>query len=65
MKVTILGCGPLTGVPAIGPNWGRCDPADPRNRRRRDSLLVELGAVAIPFDMAHAPADRRHGSTDG
>jgi phosphoribosyl 1,2-cyclic phosphate phosphodiesterase len=42
MKVTILGCGASTGVPAIGPNWGRCDPADPRNRRRRASVLVEI-----------------------
>jgi len=52
MKVTILGCGASTGVPAIGPNWGACDPNDPRNRRRRASLLVEVGAVAILFDMS-------------
>jgi phosphoribosyl 1,2-cyclic phosphate phosphodiesterase len=52
MKVTILGCGPSTGVPAIGPNWGQCDPTDPRNRRRRGSLLVEVGAVTILFDMS-------------
>jgi phosphoribosyl 1,2-cyclic phosphate phosphodiesterase len=41
MKATLLGCGASWGVPAIGPDWGRCDPADPRNRRRRCSLLVE------------------------
>jgi phosphoribosyl 1,2-cyclic phosphate phosphodiesterase len=52
MRVTVLGCGPSTGVPAIGPNWGKCDPADPRNRRRRASLLVETGAVAILVDMS-------------
>jgi phosphoribosyl 1,2-cyclic phosphate phosphodiesterase len=52
MKVTMLGCGPSTGVPAIGPNWGECDPTDPRNRRRRGSLLVEVGAVAILVDMS-------------
>jgi phosphoribosyl 1,2-cyclic phosphate phosphodiesterase len=52
MRITILGCGASTGVPAIGPNWGECDPADPRNRRRRASLLVEVGAVAILFDMS-------------
>jgi phosphoribosyl 1,2-cyclic phosphate phosphodiesterase len=52
MKVTILGCGPSTGVPAIGPNWGQCDPTDPRNRRRRPSLLVEVGAVVILVDMS-------------
>jgi phosphoribosyl 1,2-cyclic phosphate phosphodiesterase len=27
MKITMLGCGPSTGVPAIGPDWGACDPA--------------------------------------
>ena len=35
MKVTVLGCGGSWGVPAIGPDWGRCEPTDPRNRRRR------------------------------
>lgn len=38
---TIMGCGSSGGVPRIGGNWGACDPADPRNRRRRCSLLVE------------------------
>ncbi len=52
MKVTMLGCGPSTGVPAVGPDWGRCDPADPRNRRRRASLLVEIGPVAILIDTS-------------
>jgi phosphoribosyl 1,2-cyclic phosphate phosphodiesterase len=52
MKVTILGCGASTGVPTIGPNWGACDPADSRNRRRRASLLIEVGAVAILVDMS-------------
>jgi len=48
----MLGCGASTGVPAIGPNWGSCDPADPRNRRRRASLLVEVGPVAILIDTS-------------
>lgn len=38
--ITILGCGSSGGVPRIGNDWGRCDPADPRNRRRRCSVLV-------------------------
>lgn len=41
LKVTILGCGTSTGVPRIGPVWGVCDPANPKNRRTRCSLLVE------------------------
>ena len=52
MRVTVLGCGASTGVPAIGPNWGQCDPTDPRNRRRRVSLLVETGNVAILIDTS-------------
>lgn len=52
MKVTILGCGASWGVPAIGPDWGRCDPADPRNRRRRGSLLVESRGRALLIDTS-------------
>ena len=40
--ITILGCGSSGGVPRIGGDWGRCDPANPMNRRRRCSILVEL-----------------------
>ncbi|WP_428030201.1 MBL fold metallo-hydrolase [Ancylobacter sp.] len=38
---TILGCGSSGGVPRVGQGWGACDPNEPRNRRRRCSLLVE------------------------
>ncbi|WP_421723615.1 MBL fold metallo-hydrolase [Bauldia sp.] len=41
LQVTILGCGSSPGVPRIGNDWGVCDPAEPRNRRRRCALLVE------------------------
>jgi phosphoribosyl 1,2-cyclic phosphate phosphodiesterase len=36
-----MGCGSSGGVPRIGGGWGACDPADPRNRRSRCSLLIE------------------------
>ena len=52
MRVTILGCGASWGVPAIGPDWGRCDPADPRNRRRRCSLLVESRGSVLLIDTS-------------
>src|SRR3954470_18739499 len=52
MKITMLGCGASWGVPAIGPDWGRCDPADPRNRRRRASLLIETRGRAILIDTS-------------
>lgn len=40
MKVRILGCGTSSGVPRVGDDWGECDRAEPRNRRRRVSILV-------------------------
>lgn len=40
-RFTILGCGSSGGVPRLGGDWGDCDPANPKNRRRRCSLLVE------------------------
>jgi phosphoribosyl 1,2-cyclic phosphate phosphodiesterase len=49
LKFTILGCGSSGGVPRPALGWGVCDPGNPRNRRRRTSLLVE----------------RRGGSQDG
>jgi phosphoribosyl 1,2-cyclic phosphate phosphodiesterase len=39
--VTILGCGSSGGVPRVGQGWGKCDPANPKNRRRRCSILVQ------------------------
>jgi phosphoribosyl 1,2-cyclic phosphate phosphodiesterase len=43
LEIRILGCGSSGGVPRLGdgaPNWGVCDPANPRNRRSRCSILV-------------------------
>lgn len=49
MRVTVLGCGSSTGVPAIGGadgagDWGSCNPAESRNWRTRASIVVESGA---------------------
>ncbi len=41
LTATILGCGSSGGVPRVGNIWGACDPAEPKNRRRRCALLVE------------------------
>ncbi len=41
MHFTILGCGSSGGVPRPALGWGECDPDNPKNRRRRTSLLVE------------------------
>ena len=50
MKLTILGCGTSTGVPRIGNDWGSCDPDEPRNRRRRASILIESGGKRLLVD---------------
>jgi phosphoribosyl 1,2-cyclic phosphate phosphodiesterase len=41
LRVTVLGCGSSPGVPRIGGDWGKCDPDNPKNRRRRCSILVQ------------------------
>ena len=43
---TILGCGSSGGVPRVGQGWGACNPDNPKNRRRRCSLLVERESAA-------------------
>ena len=50
MKVRILGCGTSSGVPRIGNDWGKCNPAEPRNRRLRVSILVSHGGTNILVD---------------
>jgi len=41
----MLGSGTSTGVPRVGDvpggDWGECDPAEPKNRRTRVSIIVE------------------------
>jgi len=41
VRVTMLGCGGSQGVPTPVGDWGVCDPANPRNRRLRPSILIE------------------------
>ena len=41
LTLTILGCGSSGGVPRVAQGWGACDPDNPRNRRRRCSVLLE------------------------
>jgi len=60
--VRILGCGSSGGVPRLGagpdgaPNWGACDPANPKNRRSRCSILVcrkaKAGETRVLVDTA-------------
>ena len=73
LRITILGCGSSGGVPRIGGNWGACDPANPKNRRRRCSILVEQGEgdattsvlVDTSPDMREQLLDANVGRLDG
>jgi phosphoribosyl 1,2-cyclic phosphate phosphodiesterase len=55
-SLTILGCGSSGGVPRVGSGWGACDPAEPRNRRRRCSVLLrqesDAGATQVLVDTS-------------
>jgi len=46
LTLTILGCGSSAGVPRPALGWGACDPNNPKNRRRRCSLLAERATDA-------------------
>ena len=48
LEFVILGSGSSGGVPRADGNWGACDPADPRNRRSRCSMLVRRLAPIGP-----------------
>jgi phosphoribosyl 1,2-cyclic phosphate phosphodiesterase len=56
LTLTILGCGSSAGVPRPALGWGACDPSNPKNRRRRCSLMVERtggqGTTRIVIDTA-------------
>lgn len=59
-RLTILGCGSSGGVPRLGPAWGACDPANPKNRRRRSAVLVEhRNGGKITSVLVDTPPDLR------
>jgi phosphoribosyl 1,2-cyclic phosphate phosphodiesterase len=51
LRITILGCGSSGGVPRVGGDWGVCDPDNPKNRRRRCSILVEKWKITDSGDL--------------
>jgi len=57
LEAVVLGCGSSAGVPRLGGadgsgDWGACDPDNPKNRRRRCSLLVRRGRTTVLVDTA-------------
>jgi len=60
LKFTILGCGSSGGVPRPALGWGACDPNNPKNRRRRTSLLVERRDMSgVTRVLVDTPPDLR------
>ena len=52
MRIRLLGAGTSSGVPRIGNDWGSCDPREPKNRRRRASIIVETDETRILVDTS-------------
>ncbi len=56
LEVVVLGCGSSGGVPRGDGDWGDCDPAEPRNRRTRCSMLARLngpdGVTSVVIDTS-------------
>ncbi|MEQ8397266.1 MBL fold metallo-hydrolase [Thalassobaculum sp.] len=52
IRLTMLGCGGSVGVPSLSGGWGLCDPNEPRNRRRRCSILVEKAGRRVLVDAS-------------
>jgi len=52
MKITVLGCGSSSGVPALKYGWGDCNENNPKNRRSRSSIVIEDGNTVLLIDMS-------------
>jgi phosphoribosyl 1,2-cyclic phosphate phosphodiesterase len=52
MKITILGSGTSTGVPMVGCRCPVCTSSDPRDKRTRASILVEIDGHYLLVDTS-------------
>jgi phosphoribosyl 1,2-cyclic phosphate phosphodiesterase len=60
LSFTILGCASSAGVPRPALGWGDCDPNNPKNRRRRCSLLVHrVGPAGVTRVLVDTSPDLR------
>lgn len=57
LRVTVLGSGTSSGIPEIGCRCGVCSSEDPRDRRFRTAVRLDLPAGVALIDT---PADLRH-----
>jgi phosphoribosyl 1,2-cyclic phosphate phosphodiesterase len=52
LRVTVLGSGTSLGVPAIGCDCAVCQSSDPRDRRTRPSILIQVNDMSILVDTS-------------
>lgn len=52
MKITILGCGTSTGVPMVGCSCPVCLSENPRDKRTRASILIDVNDHAVLVDTS-------------
>ena len=57
-KLVIMGSGAAPGVPAIANGWGDCNPNNPKNRRSRTGVYLEIRSTKILIDTS--PDVRMH-----
>src|ERR1700730_12867554 len=60
MRVTLLGTGTSSGVPAIGCHCAVCHSDDPRDHRTRPSILIDLGDEAERPSLSPIAAAARY-----
>jgi len=63
MRVTILGCGSSGGVPLIGCKCAVCTSDNPKNKRTRVSLYIEINDLKLLVDTS--PDLRQQALTEG
>lgn len=52
MRVTMLGCGSSIGVPVIGCDCQVCTSTNPKNKRTRVSIFIEINGVNLLIDTS-------------
>ncbi len=52
LRITVLGSGTSSGVPAIGCDCEVCTSANPKNKRRRSGLYIQQGGTSVLVDTS-------------